>query len=193
MKGQDHDGRYKEMLWESSLSHGEFLNHITLFFFSTDVAFLTVFSGCLSWLLALSASWAISSVLEATVTPSHAFLHFLCLSPDISKRCSLPAEGLWETHTQTRTHLCPIWTLARGGLRAGVQTPQLQPQPRDSPGPPSATVFKVFVNPKDLRVLLHCCRPGVPAVSCIHRLAGDSPRSPPIDCTWPHCQDGKWF
>ena len=125
MKCQDHDGCYKEMLWESSLSHGESLNGTTLLFFSTNVAFLTVFSGCLSWLLALSGSPAISSVLEATVSLSHAFLHFLCLSPDISRRCPLPAEGLWVAQTHSWTHLCPIWTVARVG--AGLVCRSLGP------------------------------------------------------------------
>ena len=100
-----------------------------LSFSSTPMLLLSLFSGCLSWLLALSASTAISSVLETTVSLSHAFLHVLCLSPDICRRCLLPAEGLWATQTHSWTHLCPICTASQGGLRAGVQIPQPQHGP----------------------------------------------------------------
>ena len=96
MKGQDHDGRYKEMLWESSLSHGEFLNGTTLLFFSTDVAFLTVFSGCLSWLLALSAYPAISSVLETTVSRMLFFTFCVCLLISLEDACCLQSVCEWS-------------------------------------------------------------------------------------------------
>ena len=89
MKGQDHDGGYKEMLWESSLSHAEFLNGTTLLFFSTDAAFLTVFSGCLSWLLALSAYPEISSVLETTVSPMLFFTFCVCFLISLEDACCL--------------------------------------------------------------------------------------------------------
>ena len=46
------------------------------------------------------------------------------LSTDISRRCLLPAEGLWAIQTHSWTHLCPMWTVGRGGIRAGVQIPR---------------------------------------------------------------------
>ena len=63
----------------------------------------------------------------------------------------------------------------------------------DSHGPACVTISKVFATRMNLRVLLYCCRPGVTAVYCIHRLAVASPGSAPTDCTWPHHKDGKLF
>ena len=96
----------------------------SLTFSSAPMLLSSLFSGCLSWLLALSASTAISSVLETTVSLSHAFLHVLCLSPDISRRCLLPAEGLWATQTHSWTHVCPICTASQCEIRARVQIPR---------------------------------------------------------------------
>lgn len=96
------------LLVDFSLHHSPFLQH--------QYRFPHRVFRCLSWLLALSASLAISSVLKPTVSLSHAFLHLQHLSPNISRSCLLPAEGLWETQTRSWTHLCPIRTLVRSGL-----------------------------------------------------------------------------
>lgn len=119
------------------------------------------------------------------------FLHVPHVSLEISGSDLLPAEGQGEAQTHSWNQPSPIRRLPMMGLGLVWGTPA-PTRPRDSHGLPRHLFFRHLWNPKNFTFPLPC-RPGVPAVSCSHRLTGASPRSAPIDCNPPHCQARKLF
>lgn len=152
--------------------------------------FVNLFSAHPSWLLILPGD---SVYLQSHSHSLPCFLHFPCLSLDVSESYPLSAEGLGETETHSQKSFLPSLKTGQWWVWGWCADSQDQQGPGIHLDYLVQLFLRPLVKPKDFKVLLHCSRPGGPAVSHCGRLPGASPRSPPTDCTWPHCQAGKLF
>ena len=92
MNSKDHVGRYKEMLWGSRLSPGEFLTAPLSFSPAPILLFPLCFQGAF-----LGSSFSLppwQTPLSSSQQSVSRMLFSLHLSPDISRSCPLPIEGL---------------------------------------------------------------------------------------------------